>query len=96
MGLGMDHKSLRGVGASFLLLAAMMVARPALADPSECQDAIDKYNSAVSELRSSLSLYTLCLSDSHGHDDCSIAFVSVQSAQESFESAVTSYRDDCS
>ena len=64
-------------------------------DVGDCQHAIYQYRSAVSDVSSDLRFYANCVSGSHGHDDCSSEFFSLQSAQDDFESAVSSYRSDC-
>jgi hypothetical protein len=66
------------------------------ADPEECAEAISKYRSALNDISDALRFYTTCLSDSRGHDDCSTEFFTLQSAQDDFESAVSSYRIECS
>ena len=66
-----------------------------VADPEECQDALDKYRSAKSDVESTLSSYSRCIGDSNGHDDCSSEFSSLRSSQDDFESAVSAYTSDC-
>lgn len=62
---------------------------------ADCQYAIDSYNSAISEIEYELGRYTRCVSNSMGEDDCYSEFRRLRSAQDSFESAVSSYRIDC-
>jgi hypothetical protein len=62
---------------------------------AECGDAVEEYNSALSELESALRSYARCVSDSQGHDDCSLEFSTLQSAQDDFESAVSNYQTEC-
>jgi hypothetical protein len=79
-----------------LALAFVLLSSPsAFANPEECQDAIDKYKSAVSDLSDGLRAYTTCVSDSRGHDDCSSEFSRLRSDQDDFESAVSAYGSDC-
>ena len=68
----------------------------AAADPNECREAVDHYNSALSDVSTALRQYTSCLADSRGHDDCSTEFQQLQSAQDDFETAVSEYESDCS
>jgi hypothetical protein len=81
---------LAALSASLILFASS-----AGADPEACQDAIDQFKSARSDMASDLITYASCVSDSDGHDDCSSEFSTVQSAQSDFESAVSSYGDEC-
>jgi hypothetical protein len=67
----------------------------ASADPAECQDAIAAYNSAIDDVSTALRRYSSCLSNSQGHDDCSIQFRRLRSAQSDFESAVSRYGLEC-
>ena len=68
----------------------------ARSDTDECRDALDHYNSARSDVSSALRQYGRCVSDSKGHDDCSVEFSTLHSAQDDFESAVSEYQDKCS
>jgi hypothetical protein len=68
----------------------------ARSDTTECQEALDQYNAALSDVVHALRGYSRCVSDSKGHDDCSIEFSRLQSAQNDFESAVSNYQSDCS
>ena len=68
----------------------------ARSDTDECQDALDHYNSARSDVSSALRQYGRCVSDSKGHDDCSTEFSTLHSAQDDFASAVSEYQDKCS
>ena len=77
-------------------LALLLSGSPLRADPEECQNAIQSYNSALDDLTTALRSYTTCVDDSQGHDDCSIEFSRVRSVQDDFESAVSSYESDCS
>lgn len=61
-----------------------------------CQDALDQYNTVLSDVRDALHDYGRCVSDSHGHDDCATEFSTLQSTQDDFESAVSNYQGDCS
>ena len=66
------------------------------ADPQECGEAASRYNSSLDDVSSALRSYTMCVSDSRGHDDCSLEFSTLQSAQDDFESAVSEYETECS
>jgi len=77
---------------SAAMAALIMAAAPALAN---CQDAIDEYNQAISEIEYQLGRYTRCLSDSEGNDDCSTNFRRLRSAQGDFESAVNEFQREC-
>src|SRR5665213_608059 len=45
------------------------------ADPEECRNAVDQYNSARSDVSDALRIYASCISGSDGHDDCSTEFL---------------------
>ena len=83
----------RTAGVAGLLL--MLAANSVHADPAECQDAINSYNRAISDISDALRRYTSCVTDSRGHDDCSSEFRRLRSAQDDFETAVSSYESDC-
>jgi len=65
-------------------------------DTDECRDALDHYNSALSDVSSALRQYGRCVSDSKGHEDCATEFSTLHSAQDDFESAVAEYQSNCS
>ena len=77
------------------LILAFAWCSNAWADVEECQNAINTYNSAIGDVADALRIYGQCISGSHGHDDCSVEFSTLQSAQSDFESAVSSYESDC-
>jgi len=68
---------------------------PALADNYECQSAVSSFNSAVDDISSTSHRYLNCVSNSRGHDDCSFEFRRLKSAQDDFESTVSSYGISC-
>ena len=68
----------------------------ARSDTKECQDALDRYTAVLHDVVGALHRYGGCVAESRGHDDCSIEFSTLQSAQDDFESAVSSYQSDCS
>jgi len=78
-----------------LILLFTFAPRPSFADVEECQEAISSYNAAINDVSDTLRRYSRCISDSHGHDDCSSEFNGLHSAQDDFESAVSSYESDC-
>jgi hypothetical protein len=80
-----------------LLCAGSIACEPqyAMAGPTECQDAITEYKSAMSDISTALQAYTACLSTSNGHDDCSSEFETLRSAQDDLESAVCEYESEC-
>jgi hypothetical protein len=67
----------------------------AYADLEACRDALDAYNSALPDVSTALRVYGNCVAESHGHDDCSSEFSSLQSAQDDFETAVSNYESEC-
>jgi len=81
-----------GMPIAFVVLGFCHDAR---ADPEECQEAINKYNTAIGDVSDALKAYARCVSDSRGHDDCSIEFSTLQSAHSDFEDAVSAYGLDC-
>jgi hypothetical protein len=76
--------------------SAACLPRNSFAGPTECQEAISEYNSAVSDISTTLRRYTNCVSSSNGHDDCSSEFRRLRSAQDDFENAVSKYGLECS
>jgi hypothetical protein len=68
---------------------------PVDAARADCNDAVNTYNSAISDISSTLRRYTSCVSNSNGHDDCSSEFRRLRSAQSDFESAVSDYEREC-
>jgi hypothetical protein len=86
-------------GRSFclMILCATLLCIPqnSRAGPTECQDAIAEYKSAMSDVSTALQTYSACLSTDDGHDDCSTEFETLKSAQEDLESAVSSYGSEC-
>ncbi len=68
----------------------------ASASPGDCRAAIDRYNSAISDVSDALRGYAACVSNSGGHDDCASEFSRLRSAQDDFESAVEDYEGECS
>ncbi len=81
------------VAMSVVVLSLTVRAAPA--DQDDCNDAIDSYNSALSDVGDALDQYTKCLSESQAQDDCSSEFVSLKNAQDDFENAVAEYQADC-
>jgi hypothetical protein len=79
------------------ILALMMFAHASVAraNPEECREAIRKYNAAIGDVSSALRVFTGCVNDSRGHDDCSTEFSTLQLAHSDFEDAVTAYGADC-
>jgi hypothetical protein len=80
--------------AAFLILAAFTCA-PAFANRSECNDAIEKYNSVIDDLSSTLQRYTRCVKGSEGKEDCSSEFRRLRNVQSEFEDTVNAVRNDC-
>jgi hypothetical protein len=66
-----------------------------LADTKECQDALNHYKTASSDVSRHLRTYASCTSESRGHDDCSGEFSELRSAQDDFERAVSVSRLSC-
>jgi len=79
----------------FGAIASFCLSQASVASPDECQDAISSYNSAISDISSTLRRYTSCVSNSNGRDDCSSEFRRLKNAQSDFESAVSNYRSEC-
>ena len=83
------------VSMFLMVVLAPLVVPKALATPSECREAVDQYNSALSDVSDALKRYRSCVADSQGHDDCSSEFSTLRSAQDDFESAVSEYESEC-
>jgi hypothetical protein len=81
------------VAIGFCLILSASAAR---SGTDECAEALDKYNSVLSDLSDTLRGYARCVSDSKGRDDCALEFGRLKSAQDDFESAVSDYQSDCS
>lgn len=76
-------------------LGAAFVLSLTVAARADCDDAVQSYNSAISDIQSYLKRYTNCLSSSNGSDDCSSEFRRLRSAQSDYGSAVSSYQQYC-
>jgi hypothetical protein len=61
----------------------------------ECAAVVAKYNSAIMDLDGAIKPYVACISASRGHDECSVEFSTLRSAQEAFQAAVSRYRVEC-
>jgi hypothetical protein len=77
--------------ASAILVAFCTSSQAAL---EECKSAL-RYDSALAQIEHTLHRYTRCISNSKGQDDCYSAFRRVQSAQDDFETAVSSFNSEC-
>lgn len=66
-----------------------------LAQSSDCQWAVDQYNSAMSDISYAVRRYASCVGSSRGFDDCSMEFLRLKNAQSDFEQASMAYRFDC-
>jgi hypothetical protein len=78
-----------------MLAALALSIRLVGAGPSECREAVDEYKSAKSDVADALRRYADCVSTSDGHEDCSVEFSTLHSAQDDFESAVSNYESEC-
>jgi len=85
----------RGWLAAFAPLFMLICAQTARAEPEECQDALDAYNAAISDVESAKEDYNNCTSSHDGEEDCSSEFEGLKSAQDDLESAVTDYQGNC-
>ena len=86
-----------GRSRRLVALAIVTILAPAStrAASEDCQDAIAKYNEAISDISSTLRRYTNCVSSSRGHNDCSSEFRRLKAAQSDFEDAVMKYGSEC-
>jgi len=66
-----------------------------LAQASDCQWAVDQYNSALFDISYAVSRYASCVGSSRGFDDCSVEFLRLKNAQSDFDQAIMAYRFDC-
>jgi hypothetical protein len=82
------------IGA-FVPLSLGLVLMPVSAIASDCNDAVESYNSAISDIETYMKRYVNCVSGSRGQDDCSSEFRRLRNVQDDFESAVSNYRSDC-
>ena len=76
-------------------IAALCLSQASATGRSDCQEAISGYNSARSDISSTLRRYTTCASNSNGRDDCSSEFRRLKNAQSDFENAVSNYVSGC-
>ena len=60
-------------------------------DRLQCNEAIDSYNRATSEIAESLRRYSSCVNYSRGRSGCEEDFRRLKSAQENFQLAVALY-----
>jgi len=74
------------------LLTSNLSAR---ANPVQCKQAAESYNSVLDDISTDLKKYSRCVSDSQGHDDCSSDFRKLKSAQSDYEMAVANYASEC-
>jgi len=81
------------IALSSIALLMSTVSQPVLA--SDCSDAVDQYNSALSDVSYTLRQYSNCVSSSQGQDDCSSEFLRLKFAQDDFESAVGDISSYC-
>ena len=81
--------------AGLIALLLLVPAASSAKDAAQCKAAIESYNSALSDISSSLRRYTNCVNDSQGKDDCSSEFRRLKSAQSDFETAVSEYEANC-
>jgi len=65
------------------------------ADPDSCRGALDQFNSAQNGVAAAVTPYSDCIADNDGRESCSQVFATLQSAQASFESAVSLYGHEC-
>ena len=81
----------------FALALVSLAAGPTklLAFASNCTEAIEQYNSAVSEIDFTLRRYVNCVSGSDGKDDCSFEFRRLRSTHDDFETAVSDIGSYC-
>jgi hypothetical protein len=68
---------------------------PVHAGAEECNDAIEQYNSTLSDIEYALRRYSRCVSGSQGQDDCYSEFRRLKSAQDDFEAAVSDHGSEC-
>ena len=81
--------------AALSLLAPATVADRPVAAATTCAAASDAFQSAASDLADALQIYSDCVANSTGLDDCSSEFNLLRSGQDGFESAVLQYRGTC-
>lgn len=84
-------RCLLAFGLALILISSIKVS----ADTADCRAAIDGFDSARADLKSSLIHYMNCVGGSDGHDDCSTEFAGVQSNHDDFEAAVSEYESAC-
>ncbi|MFC0588291.1 hypothetical protein ACFFF7_02580 [Novosphingobium aquiterrae] len=77
------------------IMVLIVALAPAQAKATECKDAVESYNSALSEVSYTLKRYANCVSASAGQDDCSTEFRRLKYAQANLESAVMEISSYC-
>ena len=83
------------IASACTLIFVLTALAAASADPKGCRNAAEAYKSAKRDVAENLRSYADCLHASDGHDDCTIEFSRLKSAQDDFESAVSDYEDEC-
>ena len=84
---------MKRLGLVFIIFAVIVPAISRADD--DCDDAVRRYNSRLSDLADAVKSYYACTSNSRGRDDCSSEFGSVRSDQDDFETAVRHIRSYC-
>ena len=79
----------------FIGLAVFASTSASQAQASDCKDAVENYNSALSDVTYTLRRYARCISASAGQDDCSSEFRRLKNAQSDLESAVNEIGSYC-
>jgi hypothetical protein len=65
------------------------------ADAEACRTALTQFNSAQAAVATQVTPYSDCIADSDGREGCQSSFAKLQSAQSTFEAAVSEYQRDC-
>jgi hypothetical protein len=93
--VNMQSKGAENMKWGYVLLTGMSLAFPTTAFADDCEDAVQQYNSVLSDMDSTIRRLRSCVADSKARDDCSTEFRRLKSAYDDFETAVSRYRRDC-
>jgi len=64
-------------------------------DIRQCSYSVESYNTTVSNVRSQLVVFSTCLNESQGKDDCTSEFRSLRRAQSELVLAVSTIEANC-
>jgi hypothetical protein len=79
--LGREGGVRRKFGAALVATVGLLVGPATRADADGCRDAVERYNTAISEISLDLRRYRDCVASSNGDEDCSSELSHLRMAQ---------------